>query len=65
MLAALVLSVLAAFGVPELTGEQVAVIISGIGAMAVYMLAEGSVDKEAVEGGECDTQEEDIEHLDD
>lgn len=49
MLAALVLSVLTAFGVPSLTGEQVVVIISGIGALAVYMLAEGSVDKAAAQ----------------
>lgn len=45
MLAALVLSVLTAFGIPQLTLEQVAVIISGIGALVVYMLAESSVDK--------------------
>ena len=49
MLAALVLSILTAFGVPSLTGEQVVVIISGIGALAVYMLAEGSVDKAAAQ----------------
>lgn len=49
MLAALVLSILTAFGVPSLTGEQVVVIISGIGALAVYMLAEGSVDKAATQ----------------
>lgn len=49
MLAALVLSVLTAFGVPSLTGEQVVVIISSIGALAVYMLAEGSVDKAAAQ----------------
>ena len=45
MLAALVLSILTAFGIPQLTGEQVVVIISGIGALVVYMLAESSVDK--------------------
>lgn len=45
MLAALVLSVLTAFGIPQLTAEQVVVIISGIGALVAYMLAEGSVDK--------------------
>lgn len=45
MIAALVLSVLTAFGVPQLTIEQVAVIVSGIGALVVYMLAESSVDK--------------------
>lgn len=52
MLAALVLSILTAFGVPSLTGEQVVVIISGIGALAVYMLAEGSVDKAAAQAPE-------------
>ena len=52
MLAALILSVLTAFGVRELKGEQVVVIVTGIGAIAVYMLAEGAVDKEAVSGGE-------------
>ena len=48
MLSALILSVLTAFGVPSLTGELVVVIVSGIGALAVYMLAEGTVDKAAV-----------------
>ena len=45
MVAALVLSILTAFGIPQMTIEQVAVIISGIGALVVYMLAESSVDK--------------------
>lgn len=58
MLAALILSVLTAFGVPELKGEQVVVIVTGIGAIAVYMLAEGTVDKEAVSDGEDIPDEE-------
>ena len=58
MLAALVLSVLTAFGVPELKGEQVVVIVTGIGALAVYMLAEGAVDKEAVPNGENEILQE-------
>lgn len=64
MIAALVLSVLTAFGVPALTAEQVVVIISGIGAIAVYILAEGSVDKAAVgeetqpEQGDTEEEEE-------
>ena len=67
MLAALILSVLTAFGVPELTGEQVVVIISGIGALVIYMLAESSVDKASVKlegeeiielGGEIDDDDE-------
>lgn len=62
MLAALILSVLTAFGVPELKGEQVVVIVTGIGAIAVYMLAEGAVDKEAVSGGE---HTEDVDETDD
>lgn len=45
MVAALVLSVLTAFGIPQMTIEQVVVIISGIGALVAYMLAESSVDK--------------------
>lgn len=45
MVAALVLSVLTAFGIPQMTAEQVVVIISGIGALVAYMLAESSVDK--------------------
>ena len=45
MVAALVLSILTAFGIPQMTIEQVVVIISGIGALVAYMLAEGSVDK--------------------
>ena len=58
MLAALILSVLTAFGVPELKSEQVVVIVTGIGAIAVYMLAEGAVDKEAVDSGEFDSVKE-------
>ena len=58
MLAALILSVLTAFGVPELKSEQVVVIVTGIGAIAVYMLAEGAVDKEAVDSGEFDSIKE-------
>ena len=54
MLSALILSVLTAFGIPALTGEQVVVIVSGIGALAVYMLAEGAVDKAAVSGENAD-----------
>ena len=45
MVAALVLSILTAFGIPQMTIEQVVVIISGIGALVAYMLAESSVDK--------------------
>lgn len=45
MLAALVLSVLTAVGIPELRAEQVVVIVSGVGALVAYMLAEGAVDK--------------------
>lgn len=55
MLAALVLSILTAFGVPSLTAEQVVVIITGIGAIAVYMLAEGAIDKAAVSEEEKET----------
>ncbi len=58
MLAALILSVLTAFGVPELKSEQVVVIVTGIGAIAVYMLAEGAVDKEAVDSSEFDSVKE-------
>ena len=58
MLAALILSVLTAFGVPELKSEQVVVIATGIGAISVYMLAEGAVDKEAVDSGEFDSVKE-------
>ena len=45
MLAALVISVMTLFGIGELTSEQVAVVISGIGALCVYMLSESAVDK--------------------
>ena len=45
MLAALVISVMTLFGFGELTSEQVAVVITGIGALCVYMLSESSVDK--------------------
>lgn len=55
MLAALVLSILTAFGVPSLTAEQVVVIITGIGAIAVYMLTEGAIDKAAVSEEEKET----------
>ncbi len=44
MITALILSILTAFGIPQLTIEQVAVIVSGIGALVVYMLAESKVD---------------------
>lgn len=44
MVSALLLSILTAFGIPNLTAEQVVVIVSGIGGLVVYMLAESKVD---------------------
>ena len=37
-------SLLTAFNVPEMTATQITLIISGIGALIVYMLAEGIAD---------------------
>lgn len=37
-------ALLTAFNVDKLTAEQITLIISGIGALAVYMLAEAHVD---------------------
>ena len=42
-------SVLTAFNIPESAIGQVALILSGIGALVVYVLAEGSADKARVE----------------
>lgn len=66
MLAALILSILTAFGIPQLTLEQVAVIISGIGALVAYMLAEGSVDKASanLEGKEITLELEEVDKND-
>ena len=44
-LGAWVSSLLMAFNVNEMTQAQVAIIISGIGALVVYILAQASVDK--------------------
>lgn len=58
MLAALILSILTAFGIPQLTAEQVVVIVSGIGALVAYMLAESKVDAKAV-SLDCYIEEDD------
>jgi len=42
-------SVLTAFNIPESAIGQVALILSGIGALVVYVLAEGSTDKARAE----------------
>lgn len=43
--AAFVTSLITAFNIQGITIEQATVVISGIGALCVYMLAEGTVDK--------------------
>jgi len=43
-----VTSVCAAFGITESVTAQVTLIIAGIGALAVYMLAEGLADSKAI-----------------
>jgi hypothetical protein len=62
MVAALILSVLTAFGIPQLTAEQVVVIVSGIGGLVVYMLAESKVDAASAENEtyvmECEEEPE-------
>jgi len=58
MLAALAISVMTLIGINDLTSEQVAVIITGLGAMCVYMLSESAVDKAKINETSIDGNEE-------
>jgi len=48
-------SLLAAFNVTDSTIARTAIIISGIGGLAVYMLAEGGVDRERQKSAGAET----------
>ena len=50
LVSALVIAIITAFGVSDLTVQQVAIIIAALGAVAVYILAESSIDRAALGG---------------
>ena len=55
-IAGVIVALLAAFNIPDLTIEKVSAVIAAVGVLSVYIYSESSVDAARIEGEANDTE---------